>query len=151
MHDAAAVPTDDQPVESYLDRLLLTLGGSPRQVRHTLAEIEAHLHDVVAEEMAAGKSRPDAEAAAVARIGSMSDVTGRRAAFSRPTAALLRRTALAGSLIGGVGLVAVGVAGAIALGTGSDSRRQLRHRAVPARKLHPRRLRTMARRRPGDA
>ena len=102
------------PVEEYLDRLLLTLSGSPRQVRHTLAEVEAHLHDAVAEETAAGKSRPEAEAAAVARIGSVCDVTGRRSAFGRPMAALLRRTALAGSLIGGVGLVAVGVSGAIA-------------------------------------
>ena len=112
MHDAATAPTDE-PVEDYLDRLLLTLGGSPRQVRHTLAEIEAHLHDVVAEEMAAGKSRTAAEAAAVARIGSVCDVTGRRAAFGRPTAALVRRTALAASLVGGVGLVAVGVSGAM--------------------------------------
>lgn len=103
-----------EPVEEYLDRLLLTMGGSPRHVRHTLAEIEAHLHDVVAEEMAASKSRPDAEAAAVARIGSVCDVTGRGPAFGRPAAALLRRTALAGSLIGGVGLVAVSVSGAIA-------------------------------------
>lgn len=103
-----------EPVEEYLDRLLLTLGGSPRQVRDALAEIEAHLQDVVAEEIAAGKSRPEAEAAAVARIGSVCDVTGRRAAFGRPMAALLRRTALAGSLIGGVGLVAVGISGAIA-------------------------------------
>jgi hypothetical protein len=103
-----------EPVEEYLDRLLLTLSGSPRQVRHTLAEVEAHLHDAVAEETVAGKSRPEAEAAAVARIGSVCDVTGRRSSFGRPMAALLRRTALAGSLIGGVGLVAVGVSGAIA-------------------------------------
>lgn len=103
-----------EPVEEYLDRLLLTLGGSPRQVRHTVAEVEAHLHDAIAEETAAGKSRPEAEAAAVARIGTVCDVTGRRAAFGRPMAALLRRTALAGLLIGGVGLVAVGISGAIA-------------------------------------
>jgi uncharacterized membrane protein YhaH (DUF805 family) len=113
MHDATTAPIEDGPVEDYLDLLLLTLGGSPRQVRHTLAEVEAHLHDLVAEEMAAGKSRPAAEAAAVARMGPGQAVTGRRAAFGRPTAALVRRGALAASLVGGVGLVAIGVSGAI--------------------------------------
>ncbi len=113
MRDTATAPSDDGPVEEYLDRLLLTLGGSPRQVRHTLAEVEAHLHDAVAEEMAAGKSRPEAEVAAVARIGSVHDITGRSAAFGRPAAALVRRAALAASLIGGVGLVAIGISGAI--------------------------------------
>jgi hypothetical protein len=101
------------PVEDYLDRLLLTLGGSPRQVRHTLAEVEAHLHDAVAEGMAAGLSASEAQAAAVARIGPAHAVTGRVAAFSRPSAALIRRTALAGALVGGVALVAVGISGAI--------------------------------------
>jgi hypothetical protein len=38
---AADAPAD--AVEDYLDRLLTTLSGSPRQVRHTLAEVEAHL------------------------------------------------------------------------------------------------------------
>jgi hypothetical protein len=113
MRDTPAAPSDDGPVEDYLDRLLLTLGGSPRQVRHTLAEVEAHLQDAVAEEMAAGKARPEAEAAAVARIGAVHGVTGRSAAFGRPTAALVRRAALAASLIGGVGLVAVGISGAV--------------------------------------
>jgi hypothetical protein len=103
-----------EPVEEYLDKLLLTLSGSPRQVRRTLAEVEAHLHDAVAEEVAAGKSQADAEAAAVARLGGVHVVTGHTAQFSRPAAALLRRTALAGSLIGGVALVAFGISGAIA-------------------------------------
>jgi hypothetical protein len=114
MHDAPTAPVEGSPVEDYLDRLLLTLGGSPRRVRHTLAEVEAHLHDVVAEEMAAGKSRPEAEMAAVGRMGPEHAVTGRRAAFSRPKAPLARRAALGASLVGGVGLIAVGVSGAIA-------------------------------------
>jgi hypothetical protein len=49
---AADAPGD--AVEDYLDRLLVTLSGSARQVRHTLAEVEAHLRDAVAEGMAAG-------------------------------------------------------------------------------------------------
>jgi hypothetical protein len=103
-----------EPVEEYLDKLLLTLSGSPRQVRRTLAEVEAHLHDAVAEEVAGGKAQPDAEAAAVARIGGVHVVTGHTGQFSRPAAALLRRAGLAGSLIGGVALVAFGISGAIA-------------------------------------
>ena len=114
MTDGREVPAGPQPVEEYLDRLLLTLSGSPREVRHMLAEVEAHLDDAVAEEMTTGKARADAEAAAVARMGAIQEVAGHPVGFSRPTAALLRRTALAGSLIGGVALIAVGVSGAVA-------------------------------------
>jgi hypothetical protein len=110
---ASAAPAGDR-VEDYLDRLLLTLSGPPRQVRHTLAEVEAHLQDAVAEGVAAGLPEHEAQAAAIARIGPLHAVTGRTALFSRSAAALIRRTALAGSLVGGVGLVAVGISGAIA-------------------------------------
>ena len=114
MTDALAGPAGPEPVEDYLDKLLLTLSGTPREVRRTLAEVEAHLHDAAAEELAAGKSQPAAEAAAVARLGSVHVITGHTTQFSRPTAALLRRTALTGSLIGGVALLAFGFSGAIA-------------------------------------
>jgi len=102
-----------EPVEDYLDGLLLTLPGTPREVRHTLAEVEAHLHDVVAEGIAGGLPQHEAEADAVARIGPMHAITGRPAQFSRPAAALLRRAALACSLVGGVALVAYGISAAI--------------------------------------
>jgi hypothetical protein len=59
------------------------------------------------------RPKAEAEAAAVARMGAIHEVAGRPMAFSRPTAALLRRAALAGSLIGGVALVAVGISGAV--------------------------------------
>lgn len=113
MSDARDQTGGSEPVEEYLDKLLLTLSGPPRQVRRTLAEVEAHLHDAVAEEMAGGKSQPEAEQAAVARMGELSQITGRPLQFGRPGAALIRRTALAGSLIGGIALVAVGISGAI--------------------------------------
>jgi hypothetical protein len=116
MNDARDLPAGPEPVEEYLDKLLLTLSGPPRQVRRTLAEVEAHLHDVVAEEMAAGKSPAEAEQAAVARMGALSQITGRPLDFGRPAAALLRRTALAGSLIGGIALLAVGISGAVGWG-----------------------------------
>lgn len=113
MSDARDLPAGSEPVEEYLDKLLLTLSGAPREVRRTLAEVEAHLHDAVAEEMAAGKSQAAAELAALARLGALSQITGHPLQFGRPAAALLRRTALAGSLIGGIALVAVGISGVI--------------------------------------
>lgn len=106
-------PAGSEPVEEYLDELLLTLSGPPRQVRRTLAEVEAHLHDAVAEEMAVGRSEAEAEQAAVARIGAISQISCHPLQFARPAAALARRTALAGSLIGGIALVAVGISGIV--------------------------------------
>jgi hypothetical protein len=100
-------------VEQFLDRLLVSLSGSPRQVRHTLAEVEAHLRDVVDEGMAAGLSEQDAQAWAVERMGPVHEVTGGPAALSRPSGALLRRLALTACLVGGAGLAAVGAAGLI--------------------------------------
>jgi hypothetical protein len=112
MSEPNGAPTAGGPVEDYLDRLLLTLSGPPRQVRHTLAEVEAHLHDAVAEGVAAGLSQPAAQAEAVARIGPVHAVTGRTAQISRP-AALFRRVTLSGSLIGAVALIAFCVSGVI--------------------------------------
>jgi hypothetical protein len=100
-------------VQEYLDQLLLTLTGSARYIRYTLAEVEAHLQDAVADGLAAGLSDPEAQAEAVRRIGPPGAVTGHNAQFAQPSAALLRRAVLAGTLIGGVGLVALGLAGAI--------------------------------------
>jgi hypothetical protein len=104
----------NEPVEDYLDGLLLALPGTAREVRHTLSEVEAHLHDAVAEGVAAaGLTQPEAEAAAVARVGPIHAIAGRTPQFSRPAAALLRRTALGGFLVGGVALVAYGISGGI--------------------------------------
>lgn len=113
MNEAVPTPESGEPVEEYLDRLMLTLSGPPRYVRHTLAEVEAHLTDVIREEMSGGLSREQAEVAAVARMGPVQAVAGRDATFARPAAAMIRRIALAGSLIGGVALVAYGISGAI--------------------------------------
>jgi hypothetical protein len=113
MTDTARGPAESELVEDYLDRLLLSLSGPPRYVRHTLAEVEAHLHDAVADELAAGRSQADAEQTAVGRMGAVHAVTGRTAPSLRPRAALLRRATLAGSLVGGVALVAYGIAAAI--------------------------------------
>jgi hypothetical protein len=113
MTDAQAEHARSEPIEDYLDQVLLTLSGPPRYVRQTIAEVEAHLHDTVAAERALGKSQADAERAAVARMGPVRAVTGRSADFARPSAAAVRRATLAGSLVGGVALVAYGISAAI--------------------------------------
>jgi MYXO-CTERM domain-containing protein len=108
--------TADAPgdlIEDYLDRLLVSLSGSARQVRHTLAEVEAHLRDAVAEGVAAGLPEETAQAQALERIGPVHAVTGRPAFFTRPSAALLRRITLTCALVGGAGLAAIGAAGLI--------------------------------------
>jgi hypothetical protein len=114
MTSGAGLPADGGPVEGYLDLLLVTFSGPPRQVRRMLAEAEAHLREAVDEGLAAGLSAQQAEAAAVRRMGPVHAITGNGAFFLRPTAALARRLAVGGSLVAGVGLVGVGVAGAIA-------------------------------------
>jgi hypothetical protein len=101
-------------VEDFLDRLLVSLRGSPRRVRHTLAEVEAHLRDAVDEGMAAGLPEPEAQAWAVERMGPVHTVTGNTATFGRPSRGLLRRLTLTAALVGGAGLAAIGGAGLIA-------------------------------------
>jgi hypothetical protein len=105
--------TSGDLIEEYLDRLLVSLSGSPRQVRHTLAEVEAHLRDAVAEGVAAGLPEEQAQAQALERIGPVHVVAGRPAVITRPSAPLLRRLVLTAALVGGAGLVAVGAAGIV--------------------------------------
>jgi hypothetical protein len=100
-------------IEDYLDRLLVSLSGSPRQVRHTLAEVEAHLRDAVAEGIAAGLPEETAQVQALERIGPVHAVTGRPALLTRPSGALLRRLTLTAALVGGAGFVAIGGAGLV--------------------------------------
>ena len=103
----------DDLIEEYLDHVLVSLSGSPRQVRHTMAEVEAHLRDAVAEGLAAGLPESEAQARAVLRMGPVNGVTGMPAVLSRPSEALVRRLTLTVALVGGAGLTAIGVAGLI--------------------------------------
>jgi hypothetical protein len=54
---------------------LLQAGVAPRHVRRYLGELADHLTDLIAEEECAGKSRAEAEAAALTRLGSVDDLT----------------------------------------------------------------------------
>jgi hypothetical protein len=56
------------------ERLLLA-GVAPRHVRRYLSELGEHLDDLRAEEVRAGRSREDAESAALARLGGVEELS----------------------------------------------------------------------------
>jgi hypothetical protein len=100
-------PTGDL-IEEYLDRLLVSLTGSPRQIRHTLAEVETHLRDAEAEGIAAGVPKQAAQAQALERIGPVPAAARSPVIRAWPAAALARRLVLTAALIGSAGLIAIG-------------------------------------------
>lgn len=105
----------DDPIEAYLDRLFVALSGSPREVRRTLAEAESHLYESAAGLEAAGLSHEEAQAEAVRRMGPAEAAAGPARVTLYLTPALRRRAALSLLLIGGVGCVAIGLAGVLGL------------------------------------
>ena len=62
-----------KPFNELRERLLRA-GVAPRHVRRYLAELTDHLADLRAEEERAGRSRADAESAALTRLGGMDDL-----------------------------------------------------------------------------
>ena len=62
-----------KPLNELRERLLRA-GVAPRHVRRYLTELADHLADLRAEEERAGRSRVDAESAALARLGRMDDL-----------------------------------------------------------------------------
>jgi uncharacterized membrane protein SirB2 len=86
----------------------------PRELRHLVAEAEAHLRDEAAAGMAAGRSEYEAELAAVERFGAASELAlAERRRLVPPLWTLVRQFALTAVLLGGVGAIAVGVSGAL--------------------------------------
>ncbi len=104
------------PIEVYLDDLVVAgRDGDPRQLRHLLAETEAHLRDSAAVAEASGLSVWAAETDAVVRFGPADAVCHADQARGRPTyRQLLHESVWSLALLGGVGAVAVGVSGVIA-------------------------------------
>ncbi|MEY2474379.1 MAG: hypothetical protein QOK28_3708 [Actinomycetota bacterium] len=100
---------DDDPIEAYLDELLVHLRGSPRHVRRVLTETEAHLRDA----LEAGVGAPEA----LARFGDAHTVA---AAANRqanvPLPILVRQLLLAAAVLAAVGLGAIGVSGFMSAG-----------------------------------
>jgi hypothetical protein len=106
----------DSPVEAYLDELVASLSvRRPRQLRHLLAETEAHLRDDAANLMSQGVSAERAEALAVARFGPARDlVDADDSRLALPLRAVYRQAVSTGLLLAGIGGLAVGLSGIIA-------------------------------------
>lgn len=103
------------PIEDYLDELLLRLHLPPRDVRRLLAETEAHLRESAAGLQASGTTPQAAEREAVRRFGTAAEVAAAAGAARRPSVRSLAVHAVwAGVTLAGTGLVAVGVSGGLA-------------------------------------
>jgi hypothetical protein len=105
---------DDDPIEVYLDRLLVALPGSPRHVRQTLAELEAHLRDSAERARHDGLGGQAAAVAAVERMGPIQGVVEGRGHRLGLTPARRRRVVLGGLFVGAIGGIAIAVAGVLA-------------------------------------
>ena len=100
----------DDPIEDYLDELLVALRLSPRHTRELLAEAEDHLRQSSESLVTQGLEPVVAAKTAVRRFGSAREVA---AAASHPPR-VLATLAWAALALGGVGLVGIGVSGALA-------------------------------------
>jgi hypothetical protein len=101
--------TDDDPIEVYLDELLLELRGAPRMVRRVLAESEAHLRDALSQGLDADE--------AIRRFGDprrVAQACNRRTGVA--PSVLVRQLLLAVCLLGSVGCAAIGASGVVSLG-----------------------------------
>ncbi len=107
---------DADPIEAYLDRLLVELSGRARNVRRILAEVDDHLHDAVDEGVADGLSIDDARQRALARFGSPVTVARRftSGAGRVVPVPVLSQLLLAFALLAGIGLAGIGASGALA-------------------------------------
>jgi hypothetical protein len=106
------------PVEDYLDELYAALRVSPRTGRRILAETEDHLRDAVADGLAHGLSEDAAAHRAVQRFGPSGAVArAHRVRLNRrPPAAAGAGMIRMAWLLAAVGLIAIGVSGAVAAG-----------------------------------
>jgi hypothetical protein len=107
--------TDDL-IQQYLDDLTSRLRGSPTYVRRVIAEAEEHLAEGVDARVAQGSDEAAAEAAALAEFGSAPVVARElnRATWRDARPALRRDVVETGLRLLGVGMIVVGVAGAVA-------------------------------------
>lgn len=108
------------PVERYLDQLLTELHGTAGNIRRVLAEVEHHLRDSIDEGTAQGLPLEEARRRALERFGSPRTVARQFASPARGlvSPAVLGQLILAMALLGGIGLAAIGVSGAVAQGMG---------------------------------
>jgi HAAS len=104
-----------EPIEWFLDELLLELRGSPRAVRRALSEVEEHLREAAREGVADGLPEVDAARRAVERFGSPAETAALLArADPSPPWALVREAVVALVPVGAIFLVAIGLSGLLA-------------------------------------
>jgi HAAS domain-containing protein len=101
----------DGPVERYLDRLFDRLAGGGAAGRRALAEAEDHLRTGVAEAVANGVPRDEAERDAVRRFGDPAAIAHGVRLASEGVAGVLRRTFSGAWLVGAAACLALGVSG----------------------------------------
>ena len=108
-------------IDEYLDELLDALRVDGRRARRILIETEDHLMEAVRDRIAAGSTPAEAERLAIERFGPAPELATRfnnGAAPALSQKAWFLRLYLYAALLGGIGLIAVGVAGQISAGIG---------------------------------
>jgi hypothetical protein len=100
----------NEPIEQYLDELYTQLRTDPRSARRMLDEAADHLYGAAESLEASGMDRVAAEREAVRRFGSSAVVAKADRRFGR----LVLDTGFAVTVLGAIGLVAVGVSGLLA-------------------------------------
>lgn len=130
---------NDSPIERYLDDLVRALAGSPpRQLRHLLAEAEAHLRDDAAAGVEAGVSEHEAELAAVARFGPAGTVSAQERVQARtPYRRLVRQVIGSAVPLAAIAAIAIGVSGVLAAVLGALGGSRFVVDVTPGRTLAP--------------
>ena len=113
--------SDDERIEAYLDELLLEFRGTPREARRALREVEEHLRDAAAEEIAAGAGEDEAARAAIERFGPARAIAAelRPATASASLRSLLWEATWTLTPIAALFLVSIGLSGGLAAGMGA--------------------------------
>lgn len=101
-----------EPIEEYLDSLFEHLRGDPREARRLLDEATDHLYGTAEHLEASGMTRLEAESEAVRRFGASRPLA--RADAGRSFGRLVIDTGEAVTVLGAIGLVAIGLSGLVA-------------------------------------
>lgn len=113
MNEGRSISDANQsPIEDYLDDLLRHTHTDVRTARRLLDEASDHLFAAAGQHQAAGMTRLEAEREAVRRLGPRSELT--RGSWQRSFTTMVLEVMRGAILLGGCGLVAVGLSGAIA-------------------------------------
>jgi len=107
---------DRDLVQRYLDELALRLQGPAAHIRRVLAETEAHLYDASDAQLSAAGDLQAAQAEAVRRFGSPTEVAAavNAAAWARARGPVLRAAGATLTRLAAAGLLTMGATGMVA-------------------------------------